>query len=316
VRSFSKFFHKHEHAGHGASAHGHHHGVIEFNRVFLIAVLANGLFVIGQIIVAYLANSTSLLADGIHNLGDVVCLVLAWIANNLLKRSPTDRTTYGMKKASILTSLTNAVLLVFTCGIIVSEAVYKLLSPTEVHAVAVIVVASIGIFVNGITAALFFGGLDDLNIRASFLHLLYDAFISIGVVLAAALLYWTNWLWIDPVVGLLIAALILKGTWSLFSDSFRLIVDGVPSGISWIKVRESLQAEPGVQEVHDLHIWAISTQENALSVHLYMPEAPLSDEARQQLVKMLRDKHNIHHATIQVERNLTFCEDVCTPTLG
>jgi cobalt-zinc-cadmium efflux system protein len=309
-------FHKNEHLTPAHDSHGHNHGVMEFNRVFFIAVLANGLFVIWQIIVAYFANSTSLLADGIHNLGDVVCLILAWVANSLLQRSPTDRTTYGMKKTSILASLTNAVLLVFTCGIIVSEAVYKLFSPTEVHSVAVMVVAGIGILVNGITAALFFRGVDDLNIRAAFLHLLYDALISVGVVLAAALLYWTNWLWIDPLVGLLIAALILKGTWSLFVDSFRLLVDGVPSGISWINVRESLRAQLGVQEVHDLHIWAISTQENALSVHLYMPEVPLSDEGRQKLVKMLRDKHNIHHATIQVERNLTFCDDVCTPTLG
>lgn len=311
---FHEYDEEHDHSH--AHSHSHRQGAMQFNRAFLIAIIANGLFVIGQIIFAYVANSTSLLADAIHNLGDVLSLILAWIANGLLKRIPTEHTTYGMKKTSILAALANGVLLVFTCGIIATEAMYKLFSPTEVHAFSVMIVASIGILVNGATAALFLRGSDDLNIRAAFLHLLYDALISVGVVVAAALIYWTHWFWVDPVVGLLIAALIIKGTWLLFTDSFRLIIDGVPRGISWTDVRESLQAETGVQEVHDLHIWAMSTQENALSVHLYMPELPLSDEARQKLVNVLKNKHNIHHTTIQVERNLTFCDDVCTPTLS
>ncbi|MDI9819561.1 MULTISPECIES: cation diffusion facilitator family transporter [unclassified Legionella] len=309
-------FHQYEEGEHSHSHSHTHHGVLEFNRAFLIAVVANGLFVICQIIFAYLANSTSLLADAVHNLGDVLSLILAWVANNLLKRIPTRQSTYGMKKTSILAALANGVLLVFTCGIIATEAMYKLFSPTEVQAVSVMIVAGIGILVNGATAALFLRGTDDLNIRAAFLHLLYDALISVGVVISAIILYWTNWLWIDPVVGLLIALLIIKGTWSLFSDSFRLIIDAVPRGISWMDVRESLLTVAGVKEVHDLHIWALSTKENALSVHLFMPEMPLSDEARQLLVKMLREKHNIHHATIQVERNLTFCDDACKPILN
>ncbi|OCH98174.1 cobalt transporter [Legionella jamestowniensis] len=312
-------FHQHDNEGHDHSHnhnHGHVHVVSEFNSAFIIAIIANGLFVVCQIIFAYLANSTSLLADAVHNLGDVLSLILAWIANGLLKRLPTNRTTYGMKKTSILAALANGVLLVFTCGIIATEAMYKLFSPTEIHAVSVIIVASIGILVNGATAVLFLRGTDDLNIRGAFLHLLYDALISVGVVISAAILYFTNWLWIDPVVGLLIAILIIKGTWSLFTDSFHLIIDAVPRGISWMDVRDSLQAEPGVKEVHDLHIWALSTKENAMSVHLYMPDAPLSDEARQVLVKMLHDKHQIHHATIQVERNLSFCEDACKPILN
>ncbi|KTC85102.1 cation diffusion facilitator family transporter [Legionella brunensis] len=313
-------FHQHEHDEHDhnhshSHAHGHHHEVSQFNGAFLIAIIANGLFVIFQIIFAYVANSTSLLADAIHNLGDVLSLILAWIANRLLKRIPTNHTTYGMKKTSILAALANGVLLVFTCGIIATEAMYKLFTPTEIQAVSVIIVASIGILVNGATAALFMHGSDDLNIRGAFLHLLYDALISVGVVISAIILYFTHWLWIDPVVGLLIAFIIIKGTWSLFTDSFHLIIDAVPRGISWMDVRDSLQAEDGVKEVHDLHIWALSTKENALSVHLFMPEMPLSDEARQSLVKMLRDKHKIHHATIQVERSLTFCEDACKPIL-
>ncbi|WED42509.1 cation diffusion facilitator family transporter [Legionella cardiaca] len=314
-------FHQHENDEHHHShdhehSHGHHHEVTQFNAAFLIAIIANGLFVICQIIFAYIANSTSLLADAMHNLGDVLSLILAWIANGLLKRIPTNHTTYGMKKTSILAALANGILLVFTCGIIATEAMYKLFAPSDVHAISVIIVASIGIVVNGATAALFLRGADDLNIRGAFLHLLYDALISVGVVVSATLLYFTGWLWIDPIVGLLIAFLIIKGTWSLFVDSFNLIIDAVPRGISWVDVRDSLQAEPGVKEVHDLHIWALSTKENALSVHLFMPDMPLSDEARQALVKMLQEKHKIHHATIQVERNLRFCEDACKPILN
>ncbi|WP_419419339.1 cation diffusion facilitator family transporter [Legionella sp. D16C41] len=300
--------HQHKHQG----QHGHHHGTPAFNKAFIIAISANGAFVIFQIIFSFLANSTSLLADAVHNLGDVLGLIFAWIANGLLKKRPTQNTTYGMKKTSILAALANGIMLVFTCGIIATEAVYKLFTPSEVHATSVMIVAAIGILINGSTAILFLRGSEDLNIRAAFLHLLYDAFISVGVVISAAILYLTNWMWIDPVVGLIIALMIIKGTWSLFSDSFRLIIDGVPRGISWLSVLEVLKSEEGVEQVHDLHIWALSTQENALSAHLYMPNKPLTDVARQRLIQVLKDKHNIHHTTIQVEQNLTFCDDACT----
>lgn len=306
--------HKHDEKGHSHNKN-HHHGIQQFNKAFLIAIIANGLFVVCQIIFSYVANSTSLLADAIHNLGDVLGLIMAWIANGLLKRLPTAQSTYGMKKTSILAALANGLLLVFTCGIIATEAMYKLFSPSEMDALSVMVIAGIGILVNGSTAALFMRGSDDINIRGAFLHLLYDAFISLGVVVSAALIYWTHWLWIDPVVGLLIAILILKGTWLLFTDSFRMIIDGVPRDISLAEVRQSLEAVTGVAEVHDLHVWAISTQENALSAHLYMPEQPLSDLARKELVFMLKEKHKIHHTTIQVEQDLAFCADTCTPVL-
>ncbi|AHE66059.1 cation diffusion facilitator family transporter [Legionella oakridgensis ATCC 33761 = DSM 21215] len=162
---------------------------------------------------------------------------------------------------------------------------------------------------------MFLRGTDDLNIRGAFLHLLYDALISVGVVVSAFLLYWTGWNWIDPLVGLLIAVVILKGTWSLFSDSFRLIVDGVPRGISIVKVRQLLESEEGVEDVHDLHVWALSTQENALSVHLWMPDNPLTDAGRQALNKRLHDEYNIHHTTFQVERIKSHCDDACTSYL-
>ena len=293
----------------------HTHGVPPFNNAFLVAIVANGLFVILQIIFAVLAHSTSLLADAVHNFGDVLSLVLAWIAQHLLKRAPTQQSTYGMKKTSILAACANAVLLVFTCGIIATEAIYKFFEPSQVQAPLVMLVAGIGIIVNGATAALFVSGSDDLNIRSVFLHLLVDALVSIGVVLSALLLCWTGWLWVDPLVGLLISGIILKGTWSLFADSFRLIIDGVPRGIAVVKVRALLMSQLGVSGVHDLHIWALSTKENALSVHLWMPEAPLSDEERQVLSQRLREEHDIHHTTIQVERAQGFCEDTCLPYL-
>jgi len=288
-----------------------HHAPPAFNRAFIIAILANSIFVVLQVFFAIIANSTSLLADAMHNLGDVLGLFVSWIANSLLKRKSTEKATYGMKKTTILASLANGLMLVFTCGIIASQAVYKFFSPSETAAISVMIVAAIGILVNGTTAALFLRGRTDLNIRSAYLHLLYDAFISAGVVLSAAILYVTGWFWIDPLVGLLIALIILHGTWALFKDSFNLIIDAVPREISVPAVRQHLQAIPGVIQVHDLHIWALSTKENALSVHLVMPEKTLSDEARLQLVTLLKDKHAIHHATIQVEKDVVFCSDAC-----
>jgi cobalt-zinc-cadmium efflux system protein len=295
--------------------HSHEHAQPEFNRAFLIAIIANSLFVGCQLVFAHLANSTSLLADAVHNLGDVLSLVLAWVAQRLAKRPPTARSTYGMKKTSILAAFANGILLVFTCGIIVTEAVYKFLTPTAVEAFPVMVVASIGIIVNGATALLFLKGTHDLNIRAAFLHLLYDALVSVGVVGAGALLYWKGWLWVDPLVGLLIALVILKGTWALFTDSFRLIIDGVPRGIMIASVRDLLSQQQGVKGVHDLHVWALSTKENALSVHLWMPDASLDDEVRERITQKLREDHGIHHVTIQVEKTDRHCGDTCTPYL-
>lgn len=300
----------HSHEG-SHKHHSHNHDEITFDRAFLIAIVANGIFVVLQIIYAYIANSTSLLADAFHNLGDVLGLILAWIATGLMKRKPTQKATYGLKKTSILSALVNGGILIFTCGIIATEAMYKLISPTEIQAVSVMIVAGIGIIVNGTTAMLFLRGSDDLNIRGAYLHLFYDALISVGVVLSAALLYWTGWLWIDPLVGLLIAVVILKGTWSLFADSFRLIIDGVPRGISWAAVSGFLLARPGVKSIHDLHIWAISTKENAMSVHLYMPDDTLSDESRAVMVEQLRKEFGIQHVTIQTEKTDTHCNDAC-----
>ena len=299
------------HAHNHSHDHHAHHDNVTYNKAFFISILANGLFVILQVIYAYVANSTSLLADAFHNLGDVLGLVLAWVAMGLMRRKPTARATYGLKKTSILAALVNGVLLVFTCGIIATEAIYKFIAPSEVQALSVMVVAGIGIVVNGTTALLFLRGSEDLNIRGAYLHLLYDALVSVGVVVSAALLYYTNWLWIDPLVGLLIALVILKGTWALFADSFRLIIDGVPSSIAWGDVSRFLLTKPGVQGIHDLHIWAMSTQENAMSVHVYMPEGQLTDSGRAEWVEQLKQQFGIQHVTIQIERTEVDCNDTC-----
>lgn len=299
---------------HGDSPHhhGHHHAApVTYDKAFIISIIANGLFVILQIVFSYLSNSTSLLADAFHNLGDVLGLILAWIAAVLMKRAPTRKSTYGLKKISIFSALANGILLVFTCGIIATDAVYKLFSPSPVQATSVMIIAGIGIVINFATAFLFSRNSEDLNIRGAYLHLFYDALVSVGVVLSAALLYWTGWLWIDPVVGLLISLIILKGTWSLFAGSFRLIIDGVPENISWTAVSEFLLNKPGVKGFHDLHIWALSTQENAMSVHLYMPDGELSDEIRAEWVEQLRHEFNIQHVTIQIEKTQTNCNDAC-----
>jgi cobalt-zinc-cadmium efflux system protein len=292
--------------------HAHPHPQPTFNRAFLIAIIANGLFVICQVIFASMANSTSLLADAFHNLGDVISLILAWIATSLMKRQPTQKSSYGLKKVSILAALANGILLVFSCGIIATEALYKFITPAPVHITSVIVIASLGIVINGATAMLFMRDSEDLNIRGAFLHLFFDALVSAGVVLSAILLYFTGWLWVDPAMGLIIAAVILKGTWGLFKDSFRLIIDAVPTNVSLQTIHDFLLQQEGVESLHDLHIWALSTQENALSVHLFMPKAPLNDNQRFELIRQLKKDYALHHITIQVESTANTCDEVCS----
>jgi cobalt-zinc-cadmium efflux system protein len=289
----------------------HHHDVTNANRAFLIAIVANGFFVVLQIIFARLAHSTSLFADAIHNLGDVLSLIVAWIGNYLLIKKATDRTTYGLKKASILAALANVILLVFTCGLIAAEAIFKFFNPGPINSLFVIIVAAIGVFINAGTAFLFIKDDGDINLRAAYLHLASDAAVSLGVVITAALYWVTNWTWLDPMVGLLIAVLILRSTWSVLLDSTRLILDGVPKSISYSDVQNLLLSQPGVVEVHDLHIWAMSTKENALSAHLLIPNGSMSDKERLELSEVLKSRHNIHHLTIQIEANSEYCFHRC-----
>ena len=292
--------HNHSHAGHG---HGHSHAPTNFNRAFAIATLLNFAFVVIEAVYAVLANSMSLLADAGHNLADVLGLLMAWGASWLLKREASEKYSYGYKKTTILSALANALLLVATSAIIVYESINKLIYPVEINEMIVIVVAFIGIIINGGTALLFMrGSEEDLNIKGAYLHLAYDALISIGVVIAGALVLWTKWIWLDPIVGIVIVAVILTGTWGLLRHSVELILGAVPHGIDLNGVRTYLSSIRGVEAVHDLHIWGLSTQETALTVHLVLPERVLSDADYAEITHILHHDYKIQHVTIQAEK--------------
>jgi len=289
---------KHHHHEHGHS----HHAPQSFTYAFAIAILLNFSFTMFQAGYALLSNSMSLLADAAHNFGDVFGLVLAAGANYLLTLPARKRYSYGYKRTTIIAALTNALILIASSSIIAFESIYKLFHLSAVNEYIVIVVAAIGIFINGGTALLFMKGADsDLNIKGAFLHLMGDAFISIGVVVGAVIILYTKQQWIDPIVGLMIVVVILWGTWGLLRDSVRLILDAVPRHIDQTAIKNYLEKIPGVTAVHDLHIWGLSTKEIALTVHLVMPDTNLSDADFDNINKFLKTNFRIDHPTIQVE---------------
>lgn len=284
--------------------HSHDHSHLQsFNKAFAIAVLFNLSFTICQFFYAFKASSMSLMADAAHNLGDVFGLLLAWGANWLLMRPARKRYSYGYKRTTILAALTNALILVATVALIALESIQKLLHPSLMNTKIVMMVAIIGIFINGSTALLFMKGAhDDLNIKGAFLHLIGDALISIGVVITAGVVYFTHWSWMDPAMGLLIVLIILWGTWGLLRDSVRLILDAVPRHINVSGIEIFLKSFSGVIAVHDLHIWGLSTKEIALTAHLVMPDTYLNDEDYKKINAVLKKEFRIDHATIQVEK--------------
>lgn len=305
--------HGHSHSGHGHH-HGHHHGEIRsFNSAFAIAVSITLLYTLTETGYAFYANSMSLLADAVHNLGDVLGLVLAWIANWLLTFPARKRYSYGFKRTTIIAALANAFLLVSTSAVIAYESVYKLFHLSSVNEDVVIIMGIIGIFVN-IGASLLFmrGAKDDLNIKGAFLHLMADALILVGVVVSAIIIRYTQWDWIDPVVGLIIVCIVLWGTWGLLRDSVILLLDAIPHYIDHVGVKEYLHQIPGVTAVHDLHIWGLSTREVALTAHLIMPEKRLSDADYKKINDVLHHQFKISHVTIQVETGSE--EDPCIRT--
>jgi len=297
--------HDHKHGyehGHDHGGHSHSHAPASFDRAFLIGITLNTGFVIAEAIYGVLANSLALIADAGHNLSDVLGLLLAWAAASLAKRLPTDRYTYGMKRTPILASLANAMLLLVASGAIVWEAVQRFSDPAPVAEMTVIWVALIGIAINGATAVGFMAGRKgDLNIRGAFLHMVADAVVSLGVVLSALAVLYTGWLWIDPMVSIVIAVVIVIGTWSLLKDSINLALDAVPSNIDRPAIESYLRALPGVSEIHDLHIWAMSTTEVALTVHLVRPGATLDDGLLARACRDLSSRFGIAHATLQIE---------------
>ncbi|MDP2152596.1 MAG: cation diffusion facilitator family transporter [Methylotenera sp.] len=287
-----------------SGAHKHEHTPANFNSAFAIGIALNVAFVAIEAFYGWKVNSLALLADAGHNLSDVLGLILAWVGVFASKLRPNSRHTYGWKRATILAAFANALLLLVAMGSLVWEAIGRLNSPTQVQGVTIMVVASIGVLINSVTAWLFMrGGESDLNIRGAFLHMAADAMVSLGVVIAGALALWFGWAWIDPVSSLLIAAVILLSTSRLFRDSLHLLFDGVPWQIDPDHVRHYLEALPGVVNVHDLHIWAMSTSQIAMTVHLVIPEGHPGDQFLEVIRENLHEKFEIEHATIQIELN-------------
>ncbi|ACK70967.1 cation diffusion facilitator family transporter [Gloeothece citriformis PCC 7424] len=282
--------------------HDHNHHAPNFNRAFIIGTILNVGFVVIEAGFGFLTNSLALLADAGHNFSDVLGLLLAWGASWLTSRRPTARYTYGFRRSSIFAALINGILLFVALIFITIEAVQRLANPVPISEMTIIIVALIGVVINTITALLFMSGRKgDLNIRGAFLHMAADALISVGVVLAGIAMMVTGWLWFDPVVSLIIVVVIAVGTWNLLQESVNLALDAVPTGINPQAVRTYLRELPGVMAVHDLHIWAMSTTEPVLTVHLVMPEGNPGDEFLSRINEELDHNFGIEHTTIQIE---------------
>jgi cobalt-zinc-cadmium efflux system protein len=283
-------------------AHGHSHAPRDFGFAFALGTALNLGFVAIEVVFGIVANSTALLADAGHNLSDVIGLLVAWGAALLAKRPATERFTYGLRGTSILAALANALLLMLACGAIAWEAVGRFAHPKPVEGMTVIVVAAIGILVNGFTAWLFMAGRkSDLNIRGAYLHMVADAGVSFGVVVAGVAILLTGWLWLDPLVSLVIVAVILWSTWGLLRDSIRLALAAVPSHIQLSEVKSCLEDLPGVTRAHHVHVWAMSTNEVALTAHLVMPKGHPGNAFFAQAAHDLHERFGIDHPTLQIE---------------
>lgn len=302
----------HDHAHHDHShSHGHaghSHAPDDFGMAFAIGASLNTAFVVAELIFGYAANSLALISDAVHNLSDVVALLLAWGAAWLAQKQPTQRHTYGYRRASILAALFNAGLLLVAVGGIVVEAVNRFSQPEPLAGWTVVVIAAIGVAINGFTALLFMRGRHgDLNIRGAYLHMVADAGVSLGVVAAALIIMVTGWLWLDPAISLVIAAVVFWSGWGLARDSVNLALDGVPRGIELVEVKAYLAGLDGVAEVHDLHIWAMSTNETALTAHLVRPGGT-DDAFLHRVCEELSHRFNIHHPTLQIESGAGVCQ--------
>jgi cobalt-zinc-cadmium efflux system protein len=288
-----------DHHDHG---HSHSHAPPGSTASFAIGVALNAGFVVVEGICGVRSGSLSLLADAGHNLSDVLGLLLAWGAMFLSQRRPSGRRTYGLRRTSIMAALANGLLLLVAVGAIAWEAIGRLLRPEPVAPATVMVVAALGVVVNTLTAMLFMSGRKhDLNVRGAFLHMAADAAVSLGVVVGGLIMSRTGWLWVDPALGLVIAAVIAYSTWDLLWQALDLALDSVPRGIDPLAVRSYLAALPQVTAVHDLHIWGLSTTETALTVHLVKPDAEVDDDWLHSIAHELHHRFGIVHATIQVE---------------
>lgn len=294
--------HQHDHAGHDHGlGRAHVHAPASFGKAFAIGISLNIALVVAEAVYGYIGNSTALLADAGHNLSDVLGLVVAWGASIAAKRAPTGRFTYGLRASTILAALANAIFLLVATGAIGWEAILRLREPEPVAGVTVMVVAGIGILINGFTALLFARGRkDDINIEGAYLHMAADAAVSLGVVVSAALIIWTGWLWLDPLTSLVICAVILWSTTSLLRSSIDMSMAAAPKGTDLAAIRRFLLARPGVSDIHDLHVWPISTTETALTCHLVMP-AGSDDAFLMETAQLLKASFRIGHTTLQIE---------------
>jgi cobalt-zinc-cadmium efflux system protein len=287
---------------HGSHDHSHDHTSENFGGAFGIAIALNVALVLGQVWYGFAANSLALLADAGHNFGDVLGLVMAWAAFALADWKPSKRFTYRMHAASILSAFGNGLLLLVAIGAIVYEAIRRLLHPEPVATLDVIIVAALAVVVNGLSAWLLSGGSrSDINMRGAFLHMLADAGVSVAVIAAAVGIIVTGWQWLDPAASLLISAVILWGTWRLLREAIRLSLNAAPREVDPHEVRNYLQGLPQVASLHDLHIWAMSTRETALSCHLVLPGGHPGDDLLRRVAHDLHDKFDIDHPTLQVE---------------
>ncbi len=285
-------------------SHDHTHHVQDYNRAFAIGVVLNLAFVAIEAGYGIVADSLALIADAGHNLSDVFGLLLAWGAASLARKTATEKRTYGFRKGTIMASLASAIMLLIALGGITWEAIEHLGQPQPVEGMTVIIVAVIGVVINTITALLFISGQKhDLNIRGAFLHMAADAGVSLGVVVSGILIMTTGWLLIDPLVSLLIVTVILVGTWSLLRDSLNLAIDAVPEHINMPGIRNYLTGLDHVSEIHDLHVWPLSTTEVALTVHLTVDSVALPQDFLAKIQRQLHDQFAIEHSTIQVERH-------------
>jgi len=306
--------HNHDH-GHSHGGHHHHHTVSAAdaaNGAFIAGIVLNSLYVVVQVIAGLFTHSMALLSDAGHNLSDVASLALSLMAFRLARVKPTDTFTYGFKKTTILAALTNAVVLLITIGVLGYESINRLLHPRPVEGGIVAIVAGIGIVINLASAFLFFRNKEhDLNTKGAYLHLLTDALVSLGVVVAGIIIRFTNWYWLDGAVSITVLIVILIGTWSLLTASLRLSMDAVPESVNLEKITKVINKITGVESIHHMHIWAMSTTENALTTHLVLNETLTFDE-KMKLVHKIKHEllhNNIQHATIELESADIPCED-------
>jgi cobalt-zinc-cadmium efflux system protein len=284
--------------------HDHHrHAAAEnVGRAFLLGIALNLSFVAVEVVCGLLAHSMALVADAAHNFGDVLGLGLSWGATALARLKPSSRRTFGFRRSTIVASAANALILLFVTGGLTWESIRRLFEPGRPRGLTMIVVAIVGAVVNGVSALLFMRGREkDLNLRSAFLHLASDAALAVGVAIAGGVILLTGWLWVDPLVSIVLALTILLGTWSLMSKSLNLMLDAVPERIDPDEVRAFLGKLPEVVEVHDLHIWAMSTTETALTAHLVMPGAPCSPSFLSDACRQLHDRFGIEHSTLQID---------------